>query len=37
MLEVMADKTEAGLLVIHAMRIQPKYLARLEGVSDEAA
>jgi hypothetical protein len=35
MLEVMAVETEAGVLVIHAMRIRPKYLEHLEGVSDE--
>lgn len=35
MLEVMAVETEAGLPVIHAMRIRPKHLEYLEGASDE--
>jgi hypothetical protein len=29
-LQVMAVETEAGLLVIHAMRIRPKYLEHLK-------
>ena len=35
MLEVMAVETDAGLLVIHAMTIRPKYLEYLEGADDE--
>ena len=35
MLEVMAVETEAGLLVIHVMRIRPKHLEYLEGARDE--
>lgn len=35
MLEVMAVETQAGLLVIHAMRIRRKYLDHLEGATDE--